>query len=99
MDKIIYASNIKAFWDPDTKKEFLVKGAHVTKNQFDKMVDDGYSAKEIANACPAGFGFEGIIDVLLSDVRDLKKKIHKLEDELVDKMLLVDNGRNEDNSG
>ena len=95
----IYGGNIRAFWDSDQNKEFIVEEDILTKNDFDNLVDSGINAPALCNSVPAGFGHIGIIDVLLDDVRDLKKKIHKLEDELVDKMLLVNNGTDEDNSG
>lgn len=83
----------RAFWDPQYQREYMMKfppGHALTKSEFDYMVDQGANIGDLMKRVPAGLGIEGIADILLNELREAKREIRVLQDDKIDKILLVE---------
>ncbi len=83
----------RAFWDPQFQREYMQRfppGHALTKAEFDYLIDRGANATDLMNRVPAGLGPQEIMDILLNEIREMKREIRVLQDDKIDKILLVE---------
>lgn len=83
----------RTFWDPHFGREYMQKfppGHYLTKDEFDYLIDRGANARDLMDRVPAGLGPQEVMDILLNEIRERRREIRMLQDDKVDKILLVE---------